>query len=645
MTIPHPRVGRILVVDNDADRLDSTYALLNSRGYQVFIASTLSEAAEFLVQQRVHVALLDIRMEADSDPTDTSGLGFAALVDPVVVKIIITGYPSYEAAKEALGPITGMPAVDFITKQEGPGPLLAALERAFQEKVKINFDLRIHWQDGLTLEQVAQEIELQDYALAVVTSEVEEVLGKLFFTADEIIVSPLISDGRSRLSSQSGAAILRVEPNYREGGWGAPVVVKLTSREKAVREADNYKRFVRDFIGGYRRTNLDWFAETHLLGGLIYSLVGTSLEETIDLGSFYVQHDSDKIITTLDHFFAKTCHLWYDNRKPRQVLNLTQSYREALKLSRAKIEAALRAEKLEEFIAPLSLQFPGLEQTFVNPLHWFEGRNDWVALVHTCVTHGDLHSRNVLIDERGQAWIIDFYRTGEGHLLRDLIELETDVKFALLGATDLPVLLKFEVALLAARRLGDTLSSPDFSTRPELEKAFAVIAYLRGIAGRLLGAETEMEEYYWGLFLLTLNALRLKSIDRLKKRHALLSAALLAQRLQAWPQSWTPSPPISLEKPRSPRPPSQPSAAPAVLSGRMILYTLLFIFGLAGVLIALVWAFSAFSLSLTHAILAVVTFFLLSVVSLIALGKLRAEEGLSAIVEVLKHMIGLGGAD
>ena len=184
---------------------------------------------------------------------------FAATVDPVVAKIMVTAYRSYETYRETLGPEAETPAVDYVEKQEGPVKLLTAVERAFLEKIRINFDLQIKWRGGLSLDDVAQDIALQNHLPTLVAGEVEEVLCKLFFSASEIVVSPLVSGDHSRLSSQVGSSVLRVEPNYQEGGWGAPVVVKLARRNTIITEANNYERCVKDFIGAHRRTDLARF--------------------------------------------------------------------------------------------------------------------------------------------------------------------------------------------------------------------------------------------------------------------------------------------------------------------------------------------------------------------------------------------------
>jgi thiamine kinase-like enzyme len=50
-----------------------------------------------------------------------------------------------------------------------------------------------------------------------------------------------------------------------------------------------------------------------------------------------------------------------------------------------------------------------------------------VAETSIAITHGDLHAGNLLIDDSNNIWVIDFERTGEGHVLQDFIELESDL--------------------------------------------------------------------------------------------------------------------------------------------------------------------------------------------------------------------------
>jgi hypothetical protein len=78
------------------------------------------------------VAVVDIRLVDDTDEKDVSGLTLAKETDPSIPKIILTGFPTYDAVREALGPsLNGLPlAVGFVAKNEGLYKLLAAIQLA-----------------------------------------------------------------------------------------------------------------------------------------------------------------------------------------------------------------------------------------------------------------------------------------------------------------------------------------------------------------------------------------------------------------------------------------------------------------------------------------------------------------------------------
>ncbi|MCD6598206.1 MAG: dual specificity protein phosphatase family protein, partial [Bacteroidales bacterium] len=44
-------------------------------------------------------------------------------------------------------------------------------------------------------------------------------------------------------------------------------------------------------------------------------------------------------------------------------------------------------------------------------------------------THGDLNGANIMIDGQENVWLIDFFHTHKGHILRDLVKLENDLLY------------------------------------------------------------------------------------------------------------------------------------------------------------------------------------------------------------------------
>jgi DNA-binding NarL/FixJ family response regulator len=529
MTQPY----RLLVIDNSSHVRQASKLFLQSQGYQVFTAGDPVEARRLLSEQRVHLAIVDIRLEDDDDPQDTSGLDLAASLDPVVARIVITGYDSSENMRRALRPILpdNIPAGDYILKKDGPFALLEAIERVCRAEIDINWTLELEWKD-ISAETVGVEVELDQAALTreVLADEVDELLRRLFYKADQIVVSPLLSPARAHASSQSGAVVLKVQPHYRERGWGVPRVCKVSERRQIQDETHNYERHVKDFVGGDRRTNLERVKYTHYLGGILYAMLGAKLEETRDFHDLYRHAPVTEIHQVLTDLFEDVCKYWYDSQDPQDEINLTQLYRETLGLTDEKLQNMLTHHFPSQ--QEPTIQFEGLSGAFTNPMHWIR---DLKSSTCRCVTHGDLHSHNILVNEYQQVWLIDFGRTGKGHVWRDFIELETDIKFTLLETVDLTTLYHFEMALLESDRLDDLPTLPkQVVTDPDMRKAFQVVNILRRMAVKVVKYDSDALSYYQGLFYQTLNAARLRKINAKKKQHALLSAALICERVDSW---------------------------------------------------------------------------------------------------------------
>ncbi|MCG6162326.1 isochorismatase, partial [Leptospira bandrabouensis] len=55
---------------------------------------------------------------------------------------------------------------------------------------------------------------------------------------------------------------------------------------------------------------------------------------------------------------------------------------------------------------------------------------EYSAVAHyTSYVHGDLNGANIILDAQNNVWLIDFFHTHKGHILKDLIKLENDILF------------------------------------------------------------------------------------------------------------------------------------------------------------------------------------------------------------------------
>lgn len=547
-------VGRyILLAENDPDALNATKLRLETKGFTVFPASGPDEARLILQQKRVHLAIVDIRLEDDSSGYDTSGLDLARKIDPIVARIILTGYPSYDYLREILGQaIAGIPPDDFLTKQEGPEALLQAVEKVFREKVAINYALEIEWGHSVSLRQLVDEIK--DFSQAdeatkkAAEEELEELLRRLFFKESKIKVY-YMTRGRG------GSGVALVRPFYGQME-GALVVVKFGKRESIEREVANYGEYVEPFILKQATVMVGQPVQLHRLAGCKFLFVGLSPERLRDFNAFYREYQDDKVppdrlYSVLENIFAESCKIWYVGKRDWADgdEDLISGFERQLSLDSPEQRQELR-ENLEALLdgkffhrVAFSSKNEGIhvtlgktEHLLPNPIRFLQEKPEFFPHPSfMCIVHGDLNGRNMFVDEAGRVWLIDFYKTGLGPIFADVAELESAIKFELLKAKNLWALYKFEKTLLKADQFTEDIQA-NFAL-PELNKAWAAIKKLRRIAFEI-GESDDMREYYASLFFYALKMITWQGISSVEKarrpirqRHALLSAAMICDKL------------------------------------------------------------------------------------------------------------------
>lgn len=119
------------------------------------------------------------------------------------------------------------------------------------------------------------------------------------------------------------------------------------------------------------------------------------------------------------------------------------------------------------------------------------GRSWWFAHVH-----GDLNGANIILDANRNVWLIDFFHTHRGHILKDLAKLENDLLYIwtpLECAEDLAAATRLTDALLDIRDLAGEL--PDSAamriTAKPLARAWETIRHLRTFYPALLESDRD----------------------------------------------------------------------------------------------------------------------------------------------------------
>jgi 6-phosphofructokinase 1 len=139
----HVGSGTILVIDNDESfGVSLTRDVLAPEGFNVEYVTNLSDADAFLRTHLVHLAIVDLRLKHDDDPNDHSGLDFCRKLEPLVARIILTGFPDYwRLVREALLPVPQRHrlADGFIYKSDEnmQRDLLPEIQRVLTEEFEI----------------------------------------------------------------------------------------------------------------------------------------------------------------------------------------------------------------------------------------------------------------------------------------------------------------------------------------------------------------------------------------------------------------------------------------------------------------------------------------------------------------------------
>jgi ActR/RegA family two-component response regulator len=530
-------VPRVLIVDDDLSERETTKRNLQPLKYELYVAegtgSALLEDARRKVRElRCHVAVVDMRL-LDPDRDDRSGLDLMPQLAPAKC-VVLTAYPSHEVAVQALRQAG---AFDFLNKADGPQRLRETVEEAV--KTECNCWLSIHWPEGWSPQRVVKDLGLHDAGAP--QDEPLCLLGRLFSGAAQIVLETIEGQVRTPTApSRRARSVVLKARERREGvfSYDEPVVVKIAPQQSVVREVKNYDTFVRGRIPNYQWTRLERDRQTWDLGGIVYTFMGSSVDQMKRFDQYYrLEQESSRILRVLHELFRTTFRNWFESAPSPSVREIFSLYVETLGLDVRLQEYPNRKERIV---------LPGLPFEVRNPIVWAEKHARASALpdVRMCTTHGDLHAGNVLVDERGEPWLIGFEWTGEGHILGDAVELEADIKFRLLElhpSDETHLTYALEVSLLQPESATDDLqpAAIEMQNHPEFHKAISVVTGLRRVLHEVTGFQ-DMREYYWALLCASLDMATDEHLLKSMRDRALLSAALICERLARWREPWPP---------------------------------------------------------------------------------------------------------
>ena len=149
--------------------------------------------------------------------------------------------------------------------------------------------------------------------------------------------------------------------------------------------------------------------------------------------------------------------------------------------------------------------------------------------------HGDLNGKNILLDPQHNVWLIDFFHTHRGHVLKDLIKLENDILYifcALSGEEEL------KKACELSRRLYDLVDLAALphlegaQLTPALEKAARTVSHLRSYYPELIRSDRAPYQLYVGALRYAMHTLSFDESSVWQRKWALFTGSLLIEKIK-----------------------------------------------------------------------------------------------------------------
>lgn len=570
---------RVLVVENDPKWRQDHLNNLTVWGYEVHVAEPAEGASDLFQslwqdaiakakRHRCHIALVDMRLREDDDPTDISGLRLVPELAPTV-SIIVSGYGDRKTVREALKSSLKVPerAHDFVGKEDGPEVLLRTIREA-EQTIWCRRPVNIVCPDELGSAALVKRFFPEDDA--VPPDEVDDVLRCLFPNARRLKIETAgISQGISGLLLRRRSAVIKVFEDQRT----LPVIVKLARSGRIKNEIDRF-RFVEGYFAAARYADPQGDPiELWDLGGIVYRLVDSDQQyPTVTFSVYYrdAKHRPSHIRKALSNFER----LWHSLYQTRQAQpDSSQPVRRTMFAACLDVWGNEWCDDLLQYKEhPLLEQYPAPFSSLAlpNPIQWLiakvrlgeSRRYDDSGLPDTDITltHGDLHGDNLFVSTRHDVWMIDYERTGFGPRHQDFVELENDIltHLAEMDTGDWPEYFRLLCYTLEPKSV--RLPKKPSIRLAKFEKERAVIGKLRELAvGKASGVDGR--SYYWGLFLnatfrLTLLLKQLGEWDQIAKhlktdqaqrsfqsllfdiKRCLVVAGMACHRLDHWDSTW-----------------------------------------------------------------------------------------------------------
>jgi protein-tyrosine phosphatase/nicotinamidase-related amidase len=252
--------------------------------------------------------------------------------------------------------------------------------------------------------------------------------------ADDKIVRYLFRNARSVELSVldggfSGNLVLRSKSIDSEGREEAAHVIKIGPQDEIGKERMSFERV--EMVLGNSAPRITDFIDYKERGGIKYRYASMGKGKSTTFQELYNSGmPMDKVKKFLDIVFLDQLGKFY-NARIYEKANLLEYYGNDPKRAeriKPRIEKLLGKPADDDLLTlPTGHEFPNpyiFTRDDLEKLMPLNHRSNFFSYVH-----GDLNGANIMIDPQDNVWLIDFFHTNKGHVLKDLIKLENDLLY------------------------------------------------------------------------------------------------------------------------------------------------------------------------------------------------------------------------
>jgi protein-tyrosine phosphatase/nicotinamidase-related amidase len=320
-----------------------------------------------------------------------------------------------------------------------------------------------------------------------------------------------------------------------------PTVIKIGRRDLVSKERTAFER-IEEILGNTAPRIVD-FAEDTERGAIKYRYAAMLDEQVTSFQKFYDStEDLSTVFDVLDTVFLKQLGRLYKAGK-YEKLNLLHYYDFSSKYAdsvRKKVEALIGTKAEGEKVKLGESEIFNICNFYekdLDSLDEYQSNYHYVSYVH-----GDLNGANIIIDAQKNVWMIDFFHTHQGHILKDLIKIENDLLFIFTKINSEEEFKEGKKFIDLILSVTDLSVPPDEEEKvvfkfPQFNKALKTIRKLRSYYIDLINLDKDPYQYHVAMLRYSMHTLSFEECNDYQKKLALYTGSKCCEKVKRFLQN------------------------------------------------------------------------------------------------------------